>query len=838
MNQKRMIRSFNFCGIYIFIFLVLIFQLLNNPIYYSLTSSEIPTYHTDHIYHAYHASLESSDSIPKSMEIESPEVNVNNITTYIHHLEPSSAVSTSRAQSASRTNSINLIINKNQIREFTGNRTVNNITIRDDGTLIIKDSIFWINGTLKIIDNGRLFIMNSTVHIAPGPVGPQVIIINFSDNAHVQISDSYIYTHPQPTLTNISYLLSDHNTEVTILRSFLDIRLPAIVNMDIELTPPNAGTFILTGETIWNINNCSIEGYLFFNIIDIIDENGNVTKQKELVSRWFLFTLQRKAKLFMKDTIGSMENDRTQPFIKPVAGYTKLERCTIRSGTIDVEVIGELEAIELTIYNLNLRDQSKSKVVKSKIENNLDVGSPAIFSPTGEGEDPRAFLYMEDTIIGTEPANEGLLIASGNSSSTLSGVKLKKCSLHKTSVVNFVNSEIEQIADLKDKSSLILEETEISKILLNDQSQLNILSIPSGTKIRTITTTYNCRSKINLHEVNLETFEVWPGDGIPPTEYGNWYEPDKNVSKVSVSMINSTLNKLLSSDDAHISLILQKSTISKIDFDKYKNEHVQISILDLDSTYTIPEPWPDIDLDIEILHKISIQTFVNDKPVRTNIVVNDKNNVEIYNNWTSDSGTRELELFYEQYTKTGIISAGEYSMSFSYLGFSKAITTNAKIGDSYSVSWEDKSPPVIDNIEIDQKYQRTERGTIIQATISDSDVKLVANATIHYQTRDESGWSKWKGQPMVEIENNIFEGIIDSNTPGTKVRFYIESYDILGNRIKSEKQSYEISDTRPITIISLVAIFIVIIFLIIFFILIHRKKINIYLNKPKTPISK
>ena len=736
---------------------------------------------------------------------------------------------------ASRAISVDLIINKDQLREFTKDRGVNNVTIRDEATMIIKDCEFWINGSLKVMDNARLFIMNSTVHIEPGPVDQQEIIINFSDNARVQISDSNLYTCPQPSVTNISYLLSDDNSEISIIRSYLNLKLPAILYQDIELTPPTAGTFILTGETNWNIHNCTIECYLYF------DENDM------LAGRWFLFTLQRRSGLYIKDTVGSMENDETQPFIKPVAGFVKLENCIVRKGVIDNEVIGELEAINLTIFNLNLRDQTTTRIFRSNIENNIDVGSLAIFSPADIGTKPKATLYMEDSIVGTTLTSGGMLLAAGNSTTTLKKCSLKKCSVHSSAKIQFVNCSIEQLIDGKDSSQITLENTTVLNIFLNDYSELNINSKSVTLPINTITTQYNCHAKISLHEVTIKTLEVWPGDNIPPEEYGSGYEPDSNISKLTIKMVNSDLDKLLSSDDAEIFLTLQDSTVNEFAFKKFKKEHILISILDLGSIYYIPETWPDIDLKIMIYHELSIITQANGNPIKSSICVTN-NKEEVLSSYTSEAGEKDLELFYEEYTSNRVSLAGEYSIKVTYLGFSELLNTNAEIGDNYLINWEDHTPPIIgnENISINKDYQRTERGTLIRVYVADSEVKLVANATIYYQTRKNNGWLPEKNVPMIEVGSNKFEGVLPQVEPGTEVRFYIVAYDILGNNNKPndlnepddlDMHSYKIEDTRLINIAITLVLIISIFFLILVYIFSRRRKLKDYLNKPRTTVS-
>ena len=726
------------------------------------------------------------------------------------------------------------IVYGDQNREFNTDRLFNNVTIRDEATLIIKDCEFIINGSLKVMDNARLFIINSTVWVKPGPKEPKEIVINFSNQAKVQITDSTLYTLPQPTLTNISYLLSDDSVEVTIIRSYLNIRLPAIENMDIELTPPTAGTFILTGDSVWYMHNCTIEGYLSHNESDILD------------GRWFIFTIQRNAKLYMKDTVGDMEEDETQPFIKLIAGYVRLENVVIRHGVIDNEVVGEIEIYNLTITNLNLRDQSKSKVVRSTIKEYLDVGNiAAIYTthpenytygqPENNTEDlAKSYLYMEDSIIGTPGDSEGTILAVGNSTSTILHCSIKKCYVTRKAKVSFEDCNIKQLVEGGGNGKITIIETEIPQVFLNDDSDLFIYGSSGSKPVDRIITRYNCKSNIYIEQMLVRNIDIWAGDNIIPEDYGPGYNPDKNVSEVKLTMIDSDLVELILADDAKLSLILDSSTITEFVFDKVKNESVRISILDLASKYSIPESWPDVDLEIDILHRIFLSSTLNNNPISANFIIYNEQSEEVYRGKTSEDNSTGVNLLFKKYRKTGATPAGEYSLEFSYLGFSKNVKSQANMGDNYQVDWIDKNPPVITNVQIDTRYQQTQRGAFIQATIIDSDVKLVANATIYYQSNIDGTWSDWKKSTMIEIENDTFEGAISKNVPGAKFRFYIEAYDILGNRITTKEFSYKLDNTGFYTNLYIVILIIVIIFLFMLYFIRRRTKVRKYLNKPKS----
>ena len=720
---------------------------------------------------------------------------------------------------------IDLTFHKNDLRTINEDRVFGNVTVRDDATLNIKDCEVEILGKLKVMGNGRIFITNSNVTIAPGPVDPHEIIINFSDNAKVRIENSNIYTYPQPTLTNISYLLSDDTSEVTIIKSYLNFKLPAILNMDIELTPPTAGTFILTGETSWNIIDCKVEGFL-----RIVPVNGRDT----LLGRWFLFTLQQSAYLYMKNTNGFM-NDHSQPFIKPVAGKVKLENCRVPQGVIDVEVIAEFEAINLTIVDLNFRDQSKSRIISSTIINTLDLGSLAIVPP-GAGsldldetdtEKPKSRLYIEDSSIGDK------LLARGNSSTEIIRSTIDRCLTEEEAKLLIIDSEIKTLIDIAENSYLKIENTTLPNINMAGRSRLDVNHGQVTNAINKITTKFNFRGDLIFQHSKIKHMEVFGGDAVPPNLYGPWYDPNRNVSKVTLTMKNSTIDVLKTEDDAELYLILQDSAIGEFDFKKFKNESVIISILNISSKYTIPQQWPDIDLKFLIYHKIEVEATVNGQPVTASISVTNNDGEEIISKVTSEQGKTEFELLYNQYSTAGQIVAGKYSIVLKYLGFLTHKNTTAERNEEISIQWEDHQPPTIGKVDINTDFQRTKRGTRISAKITDAGVKIIANATIHYQYRTNGDWNDGESISMIEVSENMFEGEIPQLPQGAEVQFYITVEDKLGNKVVSEKFTYKIPNTDFFMTVTILLFLLVIFILALLVYHRRRKRFRKYLNKPK-----
>ncbi|MCK5561000.1 MAG: LPXTG cell wall anchor domain-containing protein, partial [Thermoplasmata archaeon] len=539
------------------------------------------------------------------------------------------------------------------------------------------------------------------------------------------------------------------------------------------------------------------------------------------------------------DSLGSLENDETQPFVKPVSGFTKFENCIIRKGVIDNEVRAEIEAINLTIHSLRLYDQSISRIYRSRIHNEVVLGAIGLFYQD-VGEKSKASLILKDSIVGTIMEASGSIFATGKSNSIMKNCTIKNCLIQEDGTVEFIESKIEQLIDVKHNGTLNLRNTSVPKIFLNEDSKLKIYSSPDIAPVERLTTQYNCRSEIDLNNVDIEILEIWPGDNIPPP-YGSDYIPNKNVSKIDITMFQSTLGEVFSMDDVELYFTLLESSINKFKFTKFKDEPAKVSILDLGGEFKIPDKWPEADLTISIYYEINFITFVNNKRAIGHILVTNNKGQKVLATPMNEKGEAEIELLFEQYTNTTPTPAGEYTINVSHQGFYEIIKTLAKMNDEHIVEWEDHTPPVIEDVTIHDEFLRTERNIRVKAMISDADVKVIANATIYFQYYiEDRGWSKWYSTEMFEVENNTFEndleiedlGDLEQLPQGAKIRYYIIANDVCGNRVVSGKYTHDIpkTDERNIIITSILAI--VIILLIIIYLFRRRRKVKKYINRP------
>ena len=84
---------------------------------------------------------------------------------------------------------------------------------------------------------------------------------------------------------------------------------------------------------------------------------------------------------------------------------------------------------------------------------------------------------------------------------------------------------------------------------------------------------------------------------------------------------------------------------------------------------------------------------------------------------------------------------------------------------------------------------------------------------------------------MHEVENGYYETVIPKQDWGNEVEFYIETYDVLGNKAQSESEFYIVAE-EEFNVLLLIIIIIIILMIVVFVkIVINSRKIKKYMNQ-------
>lgn len=703
---------------------------------------------------------------------------------------------------------LNLKLKNSETKTIKSKEAYRNVTIRDYATLIVENGELEINGTLTVQNNARFFIINSTLTISPPALPQSLIIVNISDDATIQIRDSTVITNAQPTHANISYLLSDDSTSVTIDNSKLIAHLPTIPDLSIYLTPPTAGTYILTGETTWNVKNSYLEGHLSYNETDY------------LTGRWFWLTLQRKATLTLKKTILTI-NDDTQPIMKPISGLVEIEDCEIQTGIIDAEVVANLNVDNLTISHFNLRDQTQAVVKNSHILENLDVGSPAIYSPVESGSEPEAIANIYNTTVGKS------IVISGNATTEIQNCNFNDCTINNNASALIKNSTLTR-AIVYDRGELEIEYSRSKNIFIEKDSKLTITNATED--IIWVRTGYNCKSTVTVTDTNIGKFEIWPGDNVgpltvDPVDYGAGYDPELNVSEVYLNLNNCVINNVRTYDDEIVTFNLKDSKIIDFIMTQFKYETVSFTFIDINSDFIIPDIADIDDAVIYIQFKFELNVLLNNEPVKASIDVYDNNNELVTSIKTSDEGYTVFNLNSQIIDGTGTYTFEDYTYTIQVYGIEQEHILKLTDSQVHYLNLTDTEPPIITEIEFGPSTWNLEKDIDVKAIIKDDGVQSISNVTLFYSTNDGK---TWRSRAMHEVDEGQYETVIPKQEWGAEVKFYIETYDVLGNKAESGTRSYSVAEEEFNIIVILIIVIIVLIIIGVIKVIIQSRKIKKY----------
>jgi len=163
------------------------------------------------------------------------------------------------------------------------------------------------------------------------------------------------------------------------------------------------------------------------------------------------------------------------------------------------------------------------------------------------------------------------------------------------------------------------------------------------------------------------------------------------------------------------------------------------------------------------------------------------------------SGVASVELFIDgasegsmtmeddAYTKTKEVTPGAHSWSVRAEDNVDNLATTPDIGFVLTI---DDQPPTISNVVMAPSSPSWGEPIRVSATIDDA-LSSVQEATIYYSTNGGSSWSSVTMMaPMPPAVS--YEGTIPTQMPMTKVQFYINASDNLGNTARSSTQEFAV----------------------------------------------
>jgi hypothetical protein len=699
-----------------------------------------------------------------------------------------------------------IILSDYEYETITGSVICENLTISGGATLVVDNAFLRINGLIRMSGKARLFVIDSTLRLSPPSLNDSTIVVHIIDSATIYAQEgSNIIFEPQPTATNISYMLLEDQSRFYLLDSTFSGELPPIINQSIVTASVTAGVYLLSGYASWYIKNSEVTGRISF---DGMEQTG----------RWFWCSLHQRSTLTIENTDIQLLNPGSLPktLLKPVSGTLNIKNSKILRGLVDGEVTSEFYA-ESSSFNsqVNFKDQTTATISNCTFYEDVTVGLAldlTISSALGEFEVSQA----PETIVEFENAtfNEKLE-CNGNSTTLLKGSTLVDLDVNDNSSVEIVDSSIEDITKLSHFTRTSAKNSFIKEIRMHDTALV---------------------SYEGEHEIS--TFIIY-GSGKGSKNKGSSF----SKSKINYIQLQSDISDPIDIKNVTIFLEFVEMTIGNLTFynevdatfecinssiQNYKpwrsGENVTLSFIDVNSNIS-DLTILDRNITSRIYHRLEILSELNESPIEAEVKVTS----DYESKWTgtSSSGKIVFDLPYKHINNDIVNKTENYILSASYLGLSDIQYVHLNTSKTVFIQWVDESPPEILNIEATPKQWNLGREITVKASVMDSGVMSIREVTLFY--RFENG--DWQELEMFRIADNLYETTIPEQNEVGEITFYIEAVDMANNTAKLNEQYISVGQEENLLIYTGVILILCLIFLALILKIIHYRKIKQYTTK-------
>lgn len=663
-----------------------------------------------------------------------------------------------------------------------------NITLGDNATLIVEDTHLDINGIIRMSKNARFSIIDSRVELNPPALNDSTHVLHIVNDAMITVEeDSIVIFNPQPTATNISYMLLEDSSSFYLVNSSLTGNQPSVIHQSIELASVTAGVYLLSGYASWHVIGSSVNGEL--------SPDG----------RWFWCSLHQRSTLTIEDTI--LQLSSSDVFLKPVSGLTTINNSIIIRGLIDCEVTAEIQ-VQDTIFHspVVLKDQTNAKFSNCTFLNGVKTGSALSMGDVQQGQSPETVLEISGSVLKTD------LNCEGNSSTRVKDSTIKTITLTKNASIEITNSSIQGLVTLNQNSQAVICHSMLNAAILNsitiyDQAFLHLEACQNISEI----TLYTPDRKGREIAVNLRDVQI----------------PNLNIYSTTVSRIrfeNAVCN-ISFYNDVNITFECFNTTFERLKPWR-SGENVTFTFLLVNST------TPDLtalnkNITVNILHRLEVLVNLNDNGIEADVEVLDS--FETMWKGRSTSGIISFDLPYQIINDGSVETTEDYTVKASYLGFSEEIDLALTSSKQVIFDWEDLKPPTVTNISINPGHWNLGKEITVSATITDEGVMSISSATLFYCI-DNGNWVEVK---MFRVGKNRYEAAIPKQGSICSITYYISTVDLAGNEADTNKKSLNIGREESLIFFSGIIILACLISAITFRRIIIHRKIKGYADKYK-----
>jgi hypothetical protein len=682
-----------------------------------------------------------------------------------------------------------IVLSGSEVLTISGFDSCNNLSISQEATLIVEKANFRINGLIRMSDYARLFIIDSQVELNPPPLNDSTLVVHATDHSMIKITEgSYVEFNPQPTATNISYMLMEDNCDFFVIDSTFRGDLPSIINQSIEIASVTAGVFLLSGYANWYMINS--------NIIGTVNLDG-----MELIGRWFWCSLHQRSSLYIENSdleLLSMSSSFTM--LKPVSGSVTIKDSRILGGKVDVEVAAQGSFINSIFHGgVRFMDSSMVSVLGCTFVKDAVIGVTLSFGET-VGYNPETELEIINSTF------EKNLRCDGNSTTTIFGSTMSSLTVKANATASVTNSTISGFTSAKDQSSLWMTNTELDSIRIYDTTYLYL----DKSKKISIIYFYGSLGKAKKEGAFFKNTQI---------------EQIVVYSEFSHNMFfeNVSLDEFRFYNDITCAIELVKSSLATI-FPMRSGDNVTLEFTKVDSITPELEKQKE-NITIKIFHRLTVLVTLNGLGLETGVQVTD----DMQNIWgdITQSGIISYDLHYKTIHNNVESVTEDYGVSTSYLGFTEEREVKLTSSKTVHFDWIDSNPPEISDVQCGPLDWNMGQEITIKIVTSDTGVGSIKSAALFYKI--DSG--KWNEVEMFKIKENTYEAIIPKSMQTVSISYYIKVADMAGNNVTSQKTQFTIGEEENyIYLIGFIAFIFVISFIIVRFV-IMKKKVRKYASK-------
>ncbi|UCE74231.1 MAG: hypothetical protein JSV56_00620 [Methanomassiliicoccales archaeon] len=671
---------------------------------------------------------------------------------------------------------------------ITGTATCKNITLSHDAKLTVENGYLQINGIISMSDNTRFIVKHSTVKLNPPALNDNIHVLHAVDNAMIKVEDdSNLIFNPQPTPTNISYMLLEDYTSFFIINSAFSGDLPSIINQSIEIASVTAGVYLLSGDASWHIVNSDVTGSLSFE--------GGV-----LNGRWFWCSLHQRSSVTIDNTDIELTGISSSFIvIKPVSGVTTINNSRILGGTIEGEVTAEIYFENNNFHTkVELRDQTHAKISNCTFQKDLIIGSA--LSMIGETHITETYVEINNSTF------ERNLKCEGNSTTSLKESTVRKINVKHNTTIAVVDSIIGERVSVRDNAHAEFMDSPVDSILIDETAHL---TFESDQKISVIYLYGSgiCNDEITASLKKTQVQDIYINSNFTSSLsfenvlIGNIsFYNDINATFECINTSLDNLVRLRSGENVTLNFIIVNSTSP------------DLSILNINIT-------------VRIYYRLFVQVMLNDKPLEAEVELQD----DYGSKWGGKSlfGMISFDLLYKFIENETVFINQNYHLKSSFLGFLEMKDVVLTSSKTVIFDWIDIIPPTISNISYEPDQWNQGKEITISANLVDEGVMSISSVTLFYRIDD----GDWKEIKMFRIGEDTYRTAIPKQSKKCKISFYISAEDSVENIGISEIQSISIGEEENSLYLSGVVLIICLISVVIIRRAVIYRKIKKYANK-------